>query len=242
MRLNRIYINHALNLNDTIELPKDGVRHLVTVLKMTVGQDIELFNGDGISYRAVLVEVSKKSVVVKVFEKQHSKNESSLDLHLYQTISRGDKMDLTIQKAVELGVKEITPITSERCGVKLAADRLDKKMEHWHKVIISACEQSGRNVIPTLNQPSSVKKLLSEKSVTNDFLVLHPHSGKPIKQLGSSQLFNLIIGPEGGFTDDEVVQLIAQGAQGIKLGPRILRTETVGLSVISILQSQYGDM
>lgn len=245
MRLNRVYLDQPLQLNNRFDLPTDAVRHLVTVLKMQAGSDIELFNGDGNRYQATLTQVAKKQVTVHVNAVNADDSESPLRLHLAQGISRGDKMDLTLQKAVELGVQEITPLFTERCGVKLNAERLQKKQQHWQKVIISACEQCGRNRLPKLNPPTQFnaffEKLLAENNALDTLLLLDPHQGQSIRTLRQNDEFTLLIGPEGGLSDPELEFARQKGATAIQLGPRILRTETAGLAAISSLQATFGD-
>lgn len=239
MRTIRLYHPEPLNEGQQVALSSDACRHLITVLRAQEGQALELFNGDGFAYQASLNEVKKKSAVASVARKIATHNESPLQLHLYQGISRGDKMDLTIQKAVELGVSEITPVTSERCGVKLNRERLQKKLEHWQKVAISACEQSGRNIIPRVNSVTSFAEAVT--TAKQQGLILNPYSEQGLSSLAESSAWQIFIGPEGGFSDDEVQFAAKQGCNQVHLGPRILRTETAGLAVLSCLQAQFGD-
>jgi 16S rRNA (uracil1498-N3)-methyltransferase len=232
MRLNRVYFPDTLTVGGSVTLPSDAARHLITVLKQPVGAKLVLFNGDGHSYYATISEVSKRNVLVAIDSVEFDDRESPLTLHLVQGISRGDKMDLTLQKAVELGVTEITPIITERCGVKLPSDRLEKKLDHWRKVIISACEQCGRNRIPQLNSPQKFNAWLSHMSDEVTTLILNPHNGKSLRELTPANHFQLVIGPEGGLSESEVEQLEAKSAVSIQLGPRILRT--VSLSQFKI--------
>ncbi len=241
MRLNRVYIDHSLSAGMQLDLPADAVRHLLTVLKMQKGESIQLFNGDGHNYRADIIELGKKQLRVQIESVTPSENESPLHIHLAQGISRGDKMDLTLQKAVELGVQQITPLFTERCGVKLNSERLQKKMEHWQKVIISACEQSGRCVIPKLNQPKQLNQLVGSLANKSCCLFLDPHRGVSIKSLSAQSEFTVLIGPEGGFSDSETVFAKDSQCQSVQLGKRILRTETAGLTVVSLLQGMFGD-
>ena len=143
-------------------LCEDAANHAGKVLRMQAGEALELFNGDGNNYAAVIIEVGKKQLVVDIQSSSANPVESPLKLHLGQGISRGDRMDFAIQKAVELGVSEITPLFTERCGVKLDADRLEKKREQWQKIVISACEQSGRSVVPPVHQPVTLEKWLGQ--------------------------------------------------------------------------------
>ncbi len=240
-RLNRIYLPQALNPGERLPLEKDQLKHILTVLKMQDGEPLTVFNGLGQRFAARLCLIDKKNAEVELQDMILSTNESPLNLHLYQGISRGDKMELSIQKSVELGVQQITPLFSERCGVKLAADRLDKKMQHWQQVIISACQQCERDTLPKLNSPIHLKELIATAPSQEFFLLLDPHQGQSIKQLDKREQFSLLIGPEGGFSEDEVFALQQLPHAGITLGPRILRTETAGLTVISLLQGLFGD-
>lgn len=241
MRLNRVYVDCPIQCEQSLALPSDAVRHLVTVLKMRVGEDIVVFNGDGFQYQATIERIDKKCTMVRVNTRQNIENESPLSLHLFQAVSRGDKMDLTIQKSVELGVHSITPIFTERCGVKLNSDRLEKKQRHWQKIIQSACEQCGRNRIPELKPAVQFASLLQQPMDWNKTLILNPHSGTRLSNLPKTDALQLIIGPEGGLSDSEIEQLEKQNCLSVQLGPRILRTETAGLAVISVLQSLMGD-
>ena len=167
--------------------------------------------------------------------------ESCLNIHLGQAVSRGEKMDFTIQKAVELGVNEITPIITERCGIKLSAERWDKKWEHWQGVIIAACEQSGRNKIPVIHKLCSLNQWLCEIQAELK-LIMHPHVATRYRNsmMGLKNIA-LLVGSEGGFTEQEVELSKDYQFLGMKLGPRILRTETAALATIAMLQTLYGD-
>ncbi len=239
MRTVRLYHPESLIPSQEVQLSSDASRHLLTVLRANEGQALELFNGDGFAYSAKLVNVQKKSASAYIESKQQVANESPLAIHLYQGISRGDKMDLTIQKAVELGVTQITPITSERCGVKLNKERMQKKLEHWQKVAIAACEQSGRNQVPQVNPLKSFVDVITE--LGEQGLILNPYAEAGIASLRPSQDWKLLIGPEGGFSDDEIALASKHACQQVHLGPRILRTETAGLAVLACLQAQFGD-
>ncbi|HEX5793474.1 MAG TPA: 16S rRNA (uracil(1498)-N(3))-methyltransferase, partial [Rheinheimera sp.] len=164
-----------------------------------------------------------------------------LKIHLGQGISRGDRMDFAIQKAVELGVTEITPLFTERCGVKLDGERLAKRNEQWQKIAVSACEQSGRSIVPTVHPAINLQDWLAQQTKELK-LTLHPRANDTIKTLTPNSHLRLVIGPEGGFTDHEMQQTSNAGFQGIQLGPRVLRTETAALTAISALQLQFGDL
>lgn len=208
---------------------------------MPEGSALTLFNGDGFNYPALISQIEKKRVAVIVQEQQENPVESPVKIHLGQGISRGDRMDFAIQKAVELGVTEITPLFTERCGVKLDGERLAKRTEQWQKIAISACEQSGRSIVPTVHPAINLTLWLAQNTKELK-LTLHPRASDTIKTLKPSNNIRLVIGPEGGFTDQEMTQTSQAGFVGIQLGPRVLRTETAALTAISALQLQFGDL
>ena len=236
----RIYTSEPLANNTTIALDDQAVTHLVRVLRMKKGDDVRLFNGDGSEYQAQLIIESKKSASASVTHAIRQDAPLKLEIHLGQVISKGDRMDFTIQKATELGVTDITPLTSERCDVRLKGDRMEKKLEHWQKVAISACEQSGRNTVPVIHPPKSLSDWSSGIEADRK-LLLHPHNQKPLVSDQSPESIALLVGPEGGFSDIEVTQCQESGFDGLLLGPRILRTETAALTALSVLQYVWGD-
>lgn len=248
MRSHRFFADISLNLGSTQELPSDAAHHCSQVLRHKVSDQLTVFNGDGFDYDAVIKNISKKSCQIEILNKHPKNNESPTSIHLIQGVARGDKMDFIIQKAVELGVNEITPLFTERCNVKLDAKRLAKKMQHWLKVIISACEQSGRAKLPTLHQPVSIENLELADTSTN--ILLEPTATESISCLpvelsgnrSNKPSINLLIGPEGGFSERDLSSATRLNIMGIRMGPRILRTETAGLSAIAILQSRLGDL
>lgn len=241
MRIPRIYQPGALTPGTETELAEDAANHVGRVLRMQTGSELQLFNGDGLNYQAQIIESGKKQVRVHVMACQPNPVESPLRIHLGQGISRGDRMDFAIQKAVELGVTEITPLFTERCGVKLDAERLQKRTEQWQRIAISACEQSGRSVVPTVHPALSLDKWLAQ--ATNELkLTLDPWAKDTIKTLTPVTAVRLVIGPEGGFSDHEVTQTNKAGFVAVQLGPRVLRTETAALTAISALQLQMGDL
>lgn len=240
MRIPRIFVDLPLNTS-SITLPEEAAAHVGRVLRMQPGDALQLFNGDGNNYAACIEQVSKKQVLVSVTSSAPNPTESNLHLHLGQVISRGDRMDFAIQKAVELGVNTITPLFSERCGVKLDGERLEKKQQQWQKIVYSACEQSGRSRIPKILPALQLANWLAEP--TKDLkLTLHPWATDTIKTLKPAHSIRLMIGPEGGFSEQEMTAALAAGYLGIRLGPRVLRTETAALTAISALQLQCGDL
>jgi len=239
MRSHRFYTPIDLKENSSVELPSDAAHHCTQVLRYKIGDHLTVFNGDGFDYFATIDKLEKKRCQIKIATKVAPENESPLKINLVQGIARGDKMDLIIQKAVELGVTEITPLFTERCNVKLDEKRLDKKLQHWNKTIISACEQSGRAVIPKLNTPVSIDKLSAENIHT---IYLEPTAEKNLPELTIKHSVRLLIGPEGGFSEKDLAYLGSINCIGAKIGSRILRTETAGLAAISILQVCFGDL
>jgi 16S rRNA (uracil1498-N3)-methyltransferase len=241
MRIPRIYHSKTIPLNLEFELEDEAANHVGRVLRMNAGAELILFNGDGFNYPARISRCEKKSVSVIAIEPQANPVESPLKIHLGQGISRGDRMDFAIQKAVELGVSEITPLFTERCGVKLDGDRLSKRNEQWQKIAISACEQSGRSVVPVVHPAVALNVWLAQ--TTKELkLTLHPWASDTIKTLIPNHNIRLVIGPEGGFSEQEMAHTTAAGFTGIQLGPRVLRTETAALTAISALQLQFGDL
>ena len=243
----RIYQNSDLTLNETVKLSDDAFGHIVRVLRLSEGDTVALFNGkEAAQYTAKLVEVKKKQASAVIIEKKVVVNESPVNIHLGQGISRGDRMDYTLQKSVELGVHMITPLFTERCGVKLSAERLMKKQEQWQKIVISACEQSGRCIVPEVAEPMYLQDWL-EQETSSLKLNLHPRAKHSIMTLPvdiskNSLQVRLLIGPEGGLSNEEIDKANQADFQDILLGPRVLRTETAALTAITALQCRFGDL
>ena len=242
MRVPRIYQNSPLNVGASVSLGDDAANHVGRVLRMVPDQEICLFNGQGGQYQAVITESGKKHVTVQITDFSALSVESPLSIHLGQVISRGDKMEFTIQKSVELGVNVITPLWSSRCGDKLQGDRLDKKLEQWQKIAISACEQCGRNSVPLIRPVMSLENWLAEP--TDELkLTLHPRAQYSVGTLPEpTHGVRLVIGPEGGLSDDEIALTEQYHFQEMLLGPRVLRTETAALTAITALQCRFGDL
>ncbi|MDF2530206.1 MAG: rRNA ((1498)-N(3))-methyltransferase [Gammaproteobacteria bacterium] len=242
MRINRIYQNQPMQTGQHIQLDAEASNHLANVLRMREGEQVVLFNGDGSQYLATLSGISKKSTSVFIESHQAISHESPLSIHLAQAVAKGDKMDWIIQKAVELGVKAITPLLTQRCNVKLDAERFDKKVEHWQKVAISACEQCGRNIIPTIYNPISLSKFI-EANQAGLKLILHPENSQNLDNLPDFiNDLTLLVGPEGGFSEQEIDLAQSQNYITLNLGPRILRTETAPLACMAMLQAKWGDL
>lgn len=243
MRHIRVYLSGDYpEVGHSLELP-EAVRHYVaTVLRARDGFLIQLFNGEGITAQARL-QLEKRSarVMIESSGKDTSK-ESPLNLILAQGISRGERMDVSIQKATELGVSAIQPLFTDYCEVKLDDDdKVAKRMAHWQQVIVSACEQCERTLLPKLFAPITLNEWLAHQPPG---LVLDPYEGVRLTELGNERFTApqaLLVGPEGGLSEAELAKALKTGLTGCRLGPRILRTETAGPAAIAALQSLYGD-
>jgi 16S rRNA (uracil1498-N3)-methyltransferase len=206
---------------------------------MKTGDKLRLFNGDGNFYPATITETKKKSLTVHIESKEPATTESNLHTHIGQVMSRGDRMDYAIQKSTEMGVKEITPLFSERCEVKLNAERAEKRRLHWEQVAISAAEQCGRASIPSIHSPVTLEEWI--KNCTGLSLVLHHRDTQNLSTLDKPDSVNLLIGPEGGLSEHEIEQAKNHHFIAATLGPRVLRTETAPVTALSIIQWLWGD-
>ncbi len=243
MRLTRTYIDAPLAIGATVTLPEAASAHLVRVLRLGVGDACVLFNGDGCDYDARLASLAKKGAEVEVVGRRAVDRESPLRITLGQGIARGDKMDLVLQKATELGVAAVAPLITERTEVKLDAERAGKRLAHWQGVLASACEQSGRARLPGLAEPQGLARWAAALPRDTRKLVLDPAGECTLASLAlpAHAEVALAIGPEGGLSERDLATLQAAGFRGLRLGPRILRTETAGLAAIAALQALYGD-
>lgn len=242
MRMPRLYHPETIHQLGPLALSDDAAGHVGRVLRMKEGQQVLLFDGSGAQFPATITAVGKKNVDVEVLERVEQSCESPLDLHLGQVISRGDKMEFTIQKSVELGVNTITPLISERCGVKLDPKRFEKKLAQWQKIAISACEQCGRNTVPTIRPIMSLEAWCQEQ-FGGLKLNLHPRAKYSINTLPTPvEKVRLLIGPEGGLSSDEIDMTQQYQFEETLLGPRVLRTETAALTAITALQVRFGDL
>ena len=252
MSNHRFYSAENLKLGAIVKLSENAAVHATRVLRLNVGDIIKLFNGDGFDYSCELMSVKKSEVLAKVKSSVAINNESPLNITLLQGISGGDRMDYTIQKAVELGVTLIQPLSTERSVVKLSAERAEKRLEHWQNVVRSACEQCGRAKIPQVASPMSLTawlgatmNLKSSHAGAGDAnlrILLNPIGAKQLSALPkTTQNIQLLIGAEGGLSQAEIDLATNHGFQSIILGPRILRTETAALVAISAMQTLWGD-
>lgn len=247
MRIPRGFHHGAIAVGEEIVLGEVIASHWTRVLRLQRGDAVQLFNGEGREYRALLESVERKRTTARIEAELAPLPESPLALTLAQGICRGDKMDLVLQKATELGVQAVQPLTSERTEVRLDAEREAKRMTHWQQVIASACEQSGRASMPALASPLALPAWLGQIGAGNDAsatlrLMLDPEGDVSLRDLPAPDAAILAVGPEGGFSDNERELLRRMGFQTLRLGPRVLRTETAGLAAIAVLQSHWGDL
>jgi 16S rRNA (uracil1498-N3)-methyltransferase len=241
MRIPRIYLPVPLARHTSVELDERTRRHVVQVLRVKVGEPLIIFNGQGGEYEATLSRVDKRCASVQTGQFHDIDRESSLTTRLGLGISKGDRMDYALQKAVELGVSLITPLFTEHCVVQLNASRQQKKLAHWQAVVTSACEQCGRNILPPVHIPLAFESWLA--TTGGDRLILDPGS---TQYLADTELagngITLCIGPEGGFSQAELNQACAAGFSPVSLGPRVLRTETAAIGALAVIQSRWGDL
>nr|WP_295375330.1 16S rRNA (uracil(1498)-N(3))-methyltransferase [Pseudoxanthomonas sp.] len=244
MRLTRCHVDLPLATARTFTLPEAAANHLTRVLRLREGDECVLFNGDGQDHVARLLSVGKREVQVEVVSSLAVDRESPLHLTLIQGIARGEKMDLILQKATELGIARIQPVNAERTEVKLDAERLDKRVAHWRSVVVSACEQSGRARVPEVSMPTALMPAAQACNAADLRLLLDPVGDLSLAGLSPPAGAGIVvaIGPEGGWSPRDREILLASGFLGLRLGPRILRTETAGLAAIAALQSRYGDL
>ena len=244
MRLTRCHVDLVLRPGTEVALPEHAASHLSRVLRLRAGDPCVLFNGDGNDYPARLVTVGKREVRAEVLAMQAVENESPLSIVLLQGIARGEKMDLILQKATELGVAAIVPVSGERTEVRLDAERMEKRLAHWRSVVASACEQSGRARLPDLSPPAALDAAASALTGDGLRLVLDPQGEHRLDRLSAppGNTAWIAIGPEGGWSPRDRDTLHAAGFTGLRLGPRVLRTETAGLAAIAALQARFGDL
>jgi len=242
MRKPRIYHPELLTVGQQVALSDDAANHVGRVLRMGAGQALQLFDGSNQLFEAEILRADKKSVVVSLLSGEIDDRESPLHIHLGQVMSRGEKMEFTIQKSIELGVSLITPLFSERCGIKLDPERLNKKIQQWQKIAIAACEQCGRNRIPEIRPAMDLEAWCAEPDEGLK-LNLHPRASASINTLPLPvERVRLLIGPEGGLTANEIAMTAEYQFTDILLGPRVLRTETTALTAITALQVRFGDL
>lgn len=242
MRVPRLYLPKPLTVGATVALDDNAFSHVVKVLRLKPGAALILFDGEGGAFAATLADVGRRDAWARVNEAVPGEMESPLRVTLAQGISRGDKMDYTLQKAVELGVAAIQPLFAARGGVDLSGERLTRKIQHWHGIVVGACEQCGRNRLPELREPLPLMEWLRQPVEPGLPLLLDPLAERGLRGLEPpAGAVTLLIGSEGGLSPAEITQARAAGFVGVRLGPRVLRTETAGVAALAAVQALWGD-
>lgn len=239
--MSRFYLPENLSVGQTVALPDNIVRHL-NVLRVRPNENITLFDGKGKAHTAQLTVLEKRRAEAEILHEDTTDNESPLNITLIQSISSGDRMDFTLQKSVELGVTAIQPVISERCIVRLDGERAAKRLARWQEIVISACEQSGRNTVPPVLPIIGYREALDKMPSESTKLIMSINRARKlgdIRQPSGAIVF--MVGPEGGWTEQEEQQAFEAGFQAVTLGKRILRTETAALAALAAMQTLWGD-
>ncbi|HGO7918100.1 16S rRNA (uracil(1498)-N(3))-methyltransferase [Neisseria meningitidis] len=237
----RFYLPENLSVGQTVALPDNIVRHL-NVLRVRPNENITLFDGKGKAHAARLTVLEKRRAEAEILHEDTTDNESPLNITLIQSISSGERMDFTLQKSVELGVTAIQPVISERCIVRLDGERAAKRLARWQEIVISACEQSGRNTVPPVLPIIGYREALDKMPSESTKLIMSINRARKlgdIRQPSGAIVF--MVGPEGGWTEQEEQQAFDAGFQAVTLGKRILRTETAPLAALAAMQTLWGD-
>ncbi len=244
MRVPRVYTDQAMCPESLVQLPEQASQHLTRVLRLDVGHPVILFNGDGNEYDATLTSLAKHAAQVRIASVRRIERESPLRITLVQAIARGEKMDWILQKTTELGVAAIVPLITERTEIRLQEERAERRLQHWRGVIAASCEQCGRTRLPELQEPQKLAAWVATLQPAADLrLALLPEGDIEPRALAGKLNGGaiVVVGPEGGLSEVDIAVLRAANFQGLRLGPRILRTETAGLAALSALQALAGD-
>jgi 16S rRNA (uracil1498-N3)-methyltransferase len=243
MRLTRVYVDTPITVGKRLVIEGSAVNHITRVLRLRSGDALTVFDGRGGEYSARIEEFRRDTVVVAVDEHRDVERESPLSLTLAQGISRGERMDWIIQKATELGTARIIPVFTKRSMVKLDERQAEKKLQHWRGIAVAACEQSGRNRIPDLASPLDFPEVLRDGDPAATRLLLSPTADLGIDDLEPTATgITVLIGPEGGLAETEHAAAVAAGFSPVRLGPRVLRTETAAIAALTIIQNYFGDL
>lgn len=244
MQQTRLHIAGSYGCDSELDLDADKAHYLSRVLRLKNGDGLAVFDGAGNEFAASIIALSRESVTLRILDRISSTTESGLRVHLVQGISRGDRMDFVVQKATELGVERITPVTTEHGVIKLDPARAAKRRDHWQKVAAAACEQSGRVRLPLIDSPVALKSWFADKPPQVDAeLILKPGSPTSLAAIDSPQTkVCVLIGPEGGFSNSEYDDADLMGFRAVSVGPRVLRTETAAIVTLAVMQSRWGDL
>ena len=250
MRTTRLYIANDCKSQDLtsappITLDADSSKYLSRVMRYKAGDTIELFNGDGNNYKARIIDIASKAVQVQIESVGKNNSESPVSLTLVQSLAKGTKLELIIQKATELGVTRITPVITEHSVLRINPEKSDRKLSHWTKIARSACAQCNRSVVPVIDPVTDITRWFADHTQEQSVLI-HPAANNTFGNLfndpGPNLSLNILVGPEGGFSSKELETAKNADVAIVSCGPRVLRTETAGLTAIAIIQSQIGDM
>lgn len=244
MRTRRVYLDADFETGTTLDLPAEVVNYLRNVLRLKDGQPLMLFNGRGLNAHATL-GLARRTASVSIEQVATSPAERSLPITLLAALAKGEKMDWIIQKAVELGVQQIVPVTTERAVLDLTGKRAEKRLQRWQQIMVHACVQCGRDFLPQLHPITDLTNGLEQVQTNQAKLILDPRATQPLTDLQSQtppESAAFLVGPEGGFTEDEVTNACQSGFVALSLGPRILRAETAAITGMAILQYQWGDL
>jgi 16S rRNA (uracil1498-N3)-methyltransferase len=243
MRLNRVHAEPPLVAGAEVLLAEAAAYHVARVLRLRAGAPLILFDGTGADFRSEITAVDGDRVRVRVGERSAGLRESPLAITLVQAVSRSERMDWTLQKATELGVRRIQPVLSARSVVRLDERQSAKKLRHWQAIVAGACEQCGRSVLPEVRPPLELSPYLADAPREGQRLVLSPSGPASLAGLASTAArVELLIGPEGGLDDSELDAAARAGFMPVRLGPRVLRTETAGIVALAVLQALWGDL
>jgi 16S rRNA (uracil1498-N3)-methyltransferase len=243
MRLTRVHVAGLLTSGRSHTIEGDAANHIARVLRLAPGDPLTVFDGRGGEYAARIGAIRRGAVVIEVRERSAAIRESTLELTLAQGVSRGERMDWVVQKATELGVTRIVPVLTERTVVKLDARQAERKVAHWRGIAIAACEQSGRDRIPQVAPPVALHDLLHDIDSRATRLLLSPTGTQRVSDLKAPEGgIVVLIGPEGGLAETEQRAALAAGFLAVRLGPRVLRTETAAVAALTLLQHQFGDL
>jgi 16S rRNA (uracil1498-N3)-methyltransferase len=243
MRLTRVYVDSDLGVGQRLTVEGSAGNHIVRVLRLRVGDLLTVFNGRGGEWGGKIDEMRRDTVQVSVLEHRDQERESPFQLTLAQGISRGERMDWVVQKATELGVTRIAPVFTERSVVQLDEKQAARKVQHWRGIAVAACEQSGRNHVPEIADPVSLYDLLEKRAAGDTALLLSPGAPLRIGDVASAAGgATVLIGPEGGLAQAEQETALRRGFTPVRLGPRVLRTETAAVCALTLLQQKFGDL
>jgi 16S rRNA (uracil1498-N3)-methyltransferase len=239
----RVFVETPLQAGRPCLIEGPAANHITRVLRLREGDSVTLFDGRGGEYSARITAFRKDSVSADVTGRRDAERESALELTLAQGISRGERMDWVMQKATELGVTRIIPVITERTMVKLDERQAERKLQHWRGIVIAACEQSGRNRVPEVAEPAPLYQVIrSFDAATTTRVLLSPAGALNARDLPRSPHIAMLIGPEGGLSENEQDAAVSEGFQQVRMGPRILRTETAAIAALTTLQHNFGDL